>query len=163
MMGIKKTHIEAIALIIFCTAFLWFAASNILENKISHEFPIGYLASDAFQNYGIAEGLKESGSYLYQPMSVAGGFKDVVGTHYPILYHLSVLIHHASGIEVYDSLVLLIILFLLSISLTVYLIIRRYAKGAAIIALPIMILVSYGKFSSSITWGLQPIAILTSK
>ena len=148
-----KDGLECVVLMIFCIAFLWFAASNILDNKISHEYPFGYMASDAIQNYGIAEGIKENGNYRYQPMSVAGGYKDVVGTHYPIIFHLSNLLHFISGIEVYDSLMLIVIFMLMGASLVVYLIIGRFSKNAAIIALPLMLLVSYGKFSSGITWG----------
>lgn len=148
-----KKSVEGLTLIIFCAAFLWFAASNILGNRISHEYPIGYMAADAIQNYGIAEGIKENGNYLYQPMSVAGGFKDVVGTHYPLIYHNTVLSHFAAGIKIYDSLMIMIIFGLLITSLVMYLIIRKFNKNAAIIALPLMLLVSYGKFSSGITWG----------
>ena len=149
----KKINLEAIILIIFSAAFLWFAASNILGNSANNEYPIGYLASDSFQNYGIAEGIKNSGNYKYQPLSVAGGFKDVVGTHYPIIYHVSGLLSYTGNIETHDSLMVMIILTLLTTALVMYLIIRKFSKSAAILALPLMLLVSFGKFSSAITWG----------
>ncbi|MEK6809024.1 MAG: hypothetical protein AABY14_05025, partial [Nanoarchaeota archaeon] len=148
-----KFNPETIAIVIFSAVFLWFSASNIIDNKIIHQYPIGYFASDGFQNYGITEGLKEQGNYLYQPYAVAGGFKDVVGTHYPILYHLAVILSNSISIPTYDGLILMVILMLLSISYTAYLIIRKFNEKIAILSLPIMILVTYGKFSYIITFG----------
>ncbi len=149
----KKLDLEIIALILFAGAFLWFASSNILGNQLNHQYPIGFFASDSFQNYGIAEGLKEQGNYFYQPAAVAGGYKDVPGLHYPIIYHLAVIFANLAGITTHDSLIFVAILLLLGTALTVYLLIRKFSKNAAILSLPLMLLASYGKFSLAITFG----------
>ncbi len=138
---------------IFSAAFIFLFAGNILQNEINHPYPFGYFASDAFQNYGIAKGLQDSGSYKYQPFSVAGGFSDVVGTHYPILYHIVVLVSNATGLQIYDSLVLTMILFLLVTCLSAYAIIRKYNSKIAIISLPFMLILAQPKFMNAILFG----------
>jgi len=148
-----KLNTEHIIISLFSAIFIFLFASTVLNNQINHPSPYGYFASDAFQNYGIAKGIQESGNYKYQPLSVAGGFSDVVGTHYPILYHIVVLLSNTTGIEIHDSLILTMILFLLIACLSAYMIIKKHNTKVAIIALPFMLILLQSKFLNSIVYG----------
>lgn len=137
----------------FFALLLWTGSASIYDYRLSHSRPMGYFASDAFQNYGIAVGIQEQGDYRQQPIAVAGGYKDVVGHHPPILYVLPGIFSSISGLPVYDSIFLIVLLFFSIAPLGIYFIIRKHNKNLAIIALPFSLLIFTGKFYSAFTWG----------
>ena len=51
---------EYIFLIIILSTHLYIGAANTLNNRISHDFPYSYIASDAIWDYSLAEWIKEN-------------------------------------------------------------------------------------------------------
>jgi hypothetical protein len=126
------------------------------EHRLSHEFPYGYLASDAFQHQIRAEAIKDAGNYVYDADYVAGGNKDAIGFYMPILNHLAVLFSNVTGLEVYDSILFLVFFFISIVPIIFYLIVRGFSKSIATIVLPFSLLIFSPGAYSSILWGNWP-------
>ena len=146
-------NLEAVFLIIFVAVFLWFGIGTLFDHKISHDFPYGYLASDAFLHQTTAQAIKEQGDYKLHPSYAVGGAKDVIGMNPPLLNHLAAVLSYLTGIEVYDVIYFLVYIFALFAILVLYLIIRKYNKNIALLAIPLTLLILSKKFYSGITWG----------
>ena len=153
-MGIKiKLDLESAFLVFFFALLLWTASASVYDYRLVHEKPTGYFASDAYQNYGISAGISEQGDFRYQPKAPAGGYTDVVGHYPPILYLLPVLFSSISGLPIYDSIFLIVLLFFSLAPLGIYYIIRKTNKTVAMLSLPFTLLIFTGKFYSAFTWG----------
>lgn len=125
-------------------------------NILSHEFPYGYLASDAFQHQTRAESIKDAGNYRNEASYIVMGIENAVGYYPPVLYHLSVMLSHSSGLEVYDAIYFIVFLFAAMASLLMYIVIRQFNRNIAIISLPLSLLVFSGGLYSGFTWGHWP-------
>ncbi len=148
--------LEKIFLLLIFSILLYIGYSNLADHTIKHDFPYGYLASDAFQHQIRAEAIKDAGNFRYEAPYISHGFEKVVGRYPPVIYHLSVILSYLSGLEVYDS-IYFIVFFCSSLSaIIMYLIIRKFNKNVALLSLPLTILIfgfrSYGGF----TWGHWP-------
>lgn len=151
-----KIDLEKIVLIFFFGLMLYISSSALFEQRLSHDYPLGYMASDTFQHQVRAESIKDMGNYRYEASYIAAGFKDVIGFYPPLLYHISAIFSHISGLESYDAAYFMIIFFVIASALVMYYLIRRLNKHLAIMSLPLMLLVFTGKFYSGITWGQWP-------
>jgi len=144
---------ESIFLIVVFFTLLLAGVGVLWDHKISHEFPYSYLASDAFQDLDIAQNVKDSGNYRYYSISGGIGNKDVVGQYVPILFTLPVLFSYSSGLEVYDSIYLMMFLLSSFGSIMMYLLIRKFNKSVAILSLPLSLFLFNGPFYVAFTWG----------
>ena len=147
---------EILFLLIYTFIFLNSSIGTLWDHKISHEFPYGLMASDAFQHQTRIEGIKLNGNYRNEPFFVSAGFEDVVGYYPPLLYHLSILFSYASGLETYDTAYLLIFILAYVASLVMYLIIRNFNKQIAILSLPLSLLIFSRAPFTGFTWGHWP-------
>ena len=96
-------NLEKPYLIVVIGLLLFLGVSNLWDNRIQHNYPYGYFASDTFQQQTRAEGIKDAGNYRYEPFYIVKGYTDVVGYYTALIHHLGVLLSFASGIPLYDT------------------------------------------------------------
>jgi len=151
-----KIDIEKILLLIFFLVILTLGAGVLFDNKIKHDFPFAYGASDAFQHQTRAEWIKDAGNFKYEATYISMGLENVEGRYPPIIYHLSVILSYAAGLEVYDSIYFIVILFAIISTLLVYLIMRNFNKTVALLSLPLAILIFSSPPATGLLWGHWP-------
>src|SRR3989338_9922551 len=110
-----RFDIEKAALAAAFLLFLYMGPGALLGHGISHDYPFGYLASDAFQHQTRAEAIKDAGNFRYEANYISHGFENAVGRYPPIIYHLAVILSYLTKLEVYDS-IYFIVFFLASLS-----------------------------------------------
>lgn len=133
----KNTLIEVLFLTLYISIMLWIGLGDTWGHKIQHDFPNSYLASDPFQHQTRAQWIKDVGNYRFEAPYYSAGYDDVVGAYPPILNHLAVLLSHTSGLQVYDTLLFLTVIFALTTSLIFYFIIRHWSIHIALLSLPL--------------------------
>lgn len=146
---------EKIILAIFI-GVLFFIAGILFDHRIKHDFPYGYFASDSFQHQIRAEAIKDAGNFKEEAFYISKGFEGAVGRYPPIIYHIAVISAYAMGIEVYDSIYLVVMFFAIISTAIIYLIIKDFNKHAALISLPLSILAFAQPASAGILWGHWP-------
>ena len=151
-----KLELENILLVVFFGFILFFGPGVILNHQIKHEFPYGYGSSDSFQHQIRAEAIKDSGNFRYEAPYISKGFENVIGRYPPVLYHVAVIFSYSSGLEVYDSIYLILILFLILSSFIMYFILKKYNKIIGLISLPFHILLFSFPISAGIFLGHWP-------
>lgn len=137
---------------------LFLGIGSLWGHQIEHGFPYGLGASDAFQHQSRTESIKVMGSYANEAPYIVGGFTDVVGFYPPLLYHLSVLLSNVTGIQTYDTVYFVVFLLAVLAAVAMYLVIRQFNSYAAILGIPIFILLFSGQFTAAYTWGQWPSA-----
>ena len=147
-MNLEKPYLA----IVFCL-LLFLGVGNLWDHRLSHDFPFGYLASDTFQQQTRAEGIMDAGSYRYEPSYIVKGYSDVVGYYPSVLHHLGILLHYASGVPLYDTVYFIVFLAALGAVFAMYLIIRSVSRQAAIVALPLSLLLFSNKSYTGFLWG----------
>ena len=138
---LSQATLEKTFLIVFFAVFLLMGNGSLFDNRLQHDFPYAYLASDTFQHQVRAQSIKDAGNYKNEASYISSGIQGVIGYYPPILYHLSVMLSHLSGLEVYDTIYFLVFLFAGLASLLMYFIIRQFNKNVAVIALPISLII----------------------
>ena len=152
-MKLKKSYFEYSFLAIFILIFLWLGIGSLFDHRLSHDFPYGYLASDAFLHLTVAEGIKTQGDFKTFPYYAVAGAKDVVGFNPPLFKQDVAAFSYLAGIESYDAIYLLIFVSLLFSVLVLYTILRDFTKNIALLMLPLTILVFTKNFYAGVTWG----------
>lgn len=147
-----KLNFEYLFLAVFVIVFLLVGVGGIFGNKLSHDLPTGYFASDSFFHQTETQYMKEQGRVYYAQPSIVGNQK-VIDIHPPMVYQLVAPFSKVSGLEVYDAIYFLSILFVLLSALVMYFIIRRYSKYVAMLSLPITVLVFTSPFSQMVHLG----------
>ncbi len=145
-------NFEYAFLIAFTIVFLA-TGLGVFGQTLSHPYPTGYFASDSFFHQSEATWLKEQGAIKYALPSMEGGRKDVYDSHPPFVFEAAGVLSYATGLEVYDTIYFLTITMLLLLALAIYVITRRFSKNAAIIALPMTLLVFTPPFSQVVNFG----------
>src|SRR3989344_5410508 len=120
-----KLNLELILLLIFIPVFLHISIANSWDNKLSHPFPYSYMASDAFFHEASAQYMKETGRIKYSAPYIYGGHENVYEQHPVFLFELSSTFSIMSGLEVYDSILLISVFAALMMILISYAIIRQ--------------------------------------
>jgi hypothetical protein len=151
-----KINLEYMMLGIFFLTMMFLGPGEIFGNKISHDYPFGYGASDAFQHQTRAEFIKDTGNFRYEADYISKGFEDVIGRYPPILYHISVIFSQAAGIEVYDSIFLIVLIFGIISSLLFYFVIKLFNPSVALLSLPLSILIFSNPNAIGYLWGHWP-------
>ncbi len=146
--NVTKEHLlELIFLFLITGLFLWNGAAILFDQKITHDFPWGYLATDAFQHQTRIQWIKDVGSYYYEPPYLSAGLKDVIGTYPPLIHHASIALSYASGLEVYDASYFLVFVFGIFSLLTVYLILKEFHPFVALLGIPLVLFTFFVKGS----------------
>lgn len=127
--------------------------ANVLDNKISHDFPFGYFASDSFWHHTFADTVAREGSFKYYPYSYNGGFEKITAFNPGLFYQLSSLFASLTNLEVYDSTIFLVYLLGILSIFTAYIMIRAFNKTIALFSLPLMILIFSRTFKIDFMFG----------
>ncbi len=152
----KERLLELIFISAFILLFLSLGIGKIFDNRIVHDYPPGYLASDVFFHYAASDSIKLTGGFEYYHSSLVGGFDDVLAVLPPLFYVTTNLFSSAVGIENYDSLMLITFVIYVLIFLVTYLFIRDFlGKKIAILSLPAFLFILIPNFNIAITWGRQ--------
>lgn len=146
-------NLEKPYLLIFFGVLLFLGVSNLLDYRVQHEFPYGYLASDTFQQQTRAEGIRDAGNYKNEPFYIVKGFKDVIGYYPPVIHHLGVILHFSTGIPTYDTTYFMVFFNAILAAFVMYVIIRSYNKQIAMLSLPLSILIFSNKSYIGFLWG----------
>ncbi len=142
------------------TLILYLGPGAASGHMLKHDHPTGYGASDSFQHQARSEAIKGMGQYRNEAPYIVAGLTNVVGFYPPITYHITVLFSYLSGLETYDSLFFIIGLALAASALVAYHFTKSLGKAAAILALPLTLLVAIGKpFLGMATFGQMPFAL----
>ena len=154
--------IEWSYIFLFSIFLVYIGMAATMNYHLKHTFPYGFSASDAFGEIAYTEGIQDSGSYRFLPFYIRAGFGDTLGFHMPISNHIFAIFSFASGLPVWDS--LLIIGFLYSIFgvLVMYLIIRNFNRAIALIAIALSVFLYVRNFSIIYTWGFWDLVMATS-
>jgi hypothetical protein len=148
--------LEKIILILFFAIFIFIGPGVLFDHKIQHDFPYAYGASDAFQHQIRAEAIKDAGHFRYDAAYIVKGFKDVVGTYPPVIYHLAISWSYASGAETYDAIYFIAVFFAIIASFVMYLIIRNFNKTVALFSLLLSMLIFSHPPLMGFMWGHWP-------
>ena len=146
-------NLEKPYLIVVFSLLLFLGVSNLMGHRLQHDFPYGYLASDAFQQQTRAEGIADAGNYIHEPFYIVKGYADVIGYYPPLLHHLGVILHFLTGIPVYDTVYFMVFFSAILAAFVMYMLIRRYNKQVAILSLPLSILIFSSKPYIGFLWG----------
>ena len=147
---------EKLSLLLVFALLLFIGYGSITEHSLSHQFPYGYLASDAFQHQVRAEAIKDAGNFRYEAPYISLGFEKAIGRYPPIIYHLSVIFSYSAGLEVYDSIYFIVFFFSIIGVLVMYYIIRNFNKNVAVISLPLAMLIFSYPLAIGFAWGHWP-------
>lgn len=132
---------------------LFFLSAKLLDHKLVHGYPYGYLASDAFWDLTEIEYLKDAGNYKYEPPWKCGGFKDCFGFTIPAWYHVASKFSIISGLDEYAMAPFLPLLFSVIASLVVFLIINKINKKLAFFSIPLFFFLYVKNFKVLYLWG----------
>ena len=151
-----KIDVEKIVLLVFLSALLIVGPSKILNHSIKHHSPYGYFASDAFQHQTRAEAIKDMGSFKYEAPYISKGIEHAAGRYPPLLYHVSVIFSQVSGLEVYDAIYFLVLVFPLAGILCFYFVIRNFSRNVALLSLPLTVFAYSWPLSMGFFFGHWP-------
>ncbi|MEM4260275.1 MAG: glycosyltransferase family 39 protein [Candidatus Woesearchaeota archaeon] len=149
----KYEIIEILFLVMLFTSLFFFLNSNPYNNKITHDFPHSYFASDGFAYYFLSQHLNDIGNQKYHPSYSAAGHDNVLWIHGITIYAVTAIFARISGIEVYDSLYFIATLMVVLNALVVYLIIKDYNKKVAIISGAFFAFIFLKNFYFTYLWG----------
>ena len=150
-----KIEFEKPVLIAFLLLFLWLGLGTLWSHTLSHDFPYGYSASDAYQHQVRAEWVKENG-YSHEAPHIVMGYEDVIGYYMPGPSHLAALLSHASGLETYDTIYFMAFFASALSALVMYFALKSFDKNIAILALPFMLLAVMNSFYGAMLLGQWP-------
>lgn len=158
--GRRISIAEVAILVVALTLILYLGPGAASDHRLKHDSPTGYGASDSFQHQARSEAIKGMGQYRNEAPYIVAGLTNVVGFYPPITYHITVLFSYLSGLETYDSLFFIIGLALAASALVIYHFTKNLGKAAAVLALPLTLLVATGKpFLGMVTFGQMPFAL----
>lgn len=152
-MKVNNSALEWAYVFLFSLLLVYIGMATTMNFQLAHPFPYSLSASDAFGEVAYTEGIKELGNYKVLPSYIRYGFGDTLGFHMPIYNHIVAIFSFASGLEVWDS--LLVIGFLYSIFglLAMYLLIRDFNRDVALISIALSVFLYVRNFSIVYTWG----------
>lgn len=148
-----KIDSEGIFLIIVFALLLWTSYGALSGHKLSHESLTGYFAADPIQDSCWIDGIKDTGNYKYFAPWTMCGLKDINAWYAPPVFQLIALISSTSGLESHDALIFIVYLFAVISAIIAYFIIRDYNKNVAMLSMPLMAYLFFGKFYNAFLFG----------
>ncbi len=156
----KEGILETALVIAFFTLIIFLGPATASEHRLSHDYPVGYGASDSYQHQTRAQAIYDTGDYRKEAPYMMVGLKDITGFYPPIMYHDTILLSRLSGLATYDSLLLLVGLGLALGAAIMYYLTRGINKAVAALALPLTLFVATGRpFLGAVTFGQMPFAL----
>jgi len=151
-----KINFNNMVLLIFFAIILFLGLGVLFDHKIKHDFPFAYGASDAFQHQTRTEAVKDAGNFRYEANYISMGLENIIGRYPPEVYHLAVILSHASGLETFDSIYFTVTFFTIIAAFVMYFIVRNFNKTVALISLPLTLIVFSFPVSIGFLWGHWP-------
>ena len=158
-MKLGKDVFEWAYVALFLIALGYIGMGATLNHELSHPYPYGLSASDAYGDVAFINGVIDLGSYKVIPGYIRAGFDDTVGFHMPIFYHLVAMFSLTSGIPVWDAAIVISMFFSLIAVLMMYILIREYSKHVALLSLPLTVFLYVGTFQTIYNWGVWDLVV----
>src|SRR3989344_3704317 len=146
---------------LFCIFLLYIGMAVTMDYRLQHMFPYGFSSSDAYGEVAYTEGIIDLGSYKVLPYYIRYGFDDTLGFHMPISNDIFALFSMASGLPVWDSIMIIGFLFSIFGILAMYLLIRNFNRNVALISIALGIFLYVRNFSVVYTWGQWDVVMAT--
>jgi hypothetical protein len=146
---------------LFAVFLAYIGMAAAMDHRLKHTFPYGFSASDAFGEIAYTEGIQELGSYKFLPFYLRAGFSDTLGFHMPISNHIFALFSFASGLEVWDSLLVTGFLYSIFAVLAMYLLVRGFSRSIALISISLAVFLYIRNFSVIYSWGQWDLVMAT--
>lgn len=160
-MRLKPDSIEWIYIFFFCIFLAYIGMAASMNHQLKHSFPYGFSASDAFGEIAYTEGIKDLGSYKFLPSYLRAGFSDTLGFHMPISNHIFAIFSSASGLPVWDSLLVVGFLYSIFAVLAMYLLVRSFSRSIALISIALAVFLYTRNFNIIYLWGQWDLIIAT--
>lgn len=156
--NVRFAAVAEIAIIAVVFALmLYLGPGTASQHRLAHDSPVGYSASDSFQHLARAQSIKDMGQYRMEAPYIVAGLQDIIGFYPPLIYHLTALLSHATGLQTHDALILLIGLAIALGGLLSYFLARSLGKPVALMAIPLILFMATGKsFLGVVTFGQMP-------
>ena len=136
--------------------------SSLFSNKLTHDFPQGYLSTDSFYKYDRAHYLIESGNFKNTEWYTVDGREDLFQDDSPFAYFLTAIYSLNSGIPDYDSYQFIGIIIKIISVFVMYLFIRKLNEKAAILSLGLSPFIFFKNNFISFHYGWIPITVAAS-
>lgn len=150
--AINKKNLNSI-LLLLVVFLLFFLAAKLIDNKLSHEYPYGYLASDAFWDLTEIEFISKEGNYKYEPPWKCAGFEDCFGYTIAVWYHVASVFSLISGLEPHVLAPFLSLFFSILASLIAFFIIKKINYKLALFSTPLIFFLYTQNFKLLYIWG----------
>lgn len=158
--NIASKNLALILAVLFLTIFLFLGAGKAFDHRISHSFPAGMFASDAYTHNWVSQNLYDQETYNLPPASDFEndlGYQKEKGNyklfHPPILPFISASIAKLSGIQVYSADTIFLFLAIALMVMFIYFIIAHFNETLALFSLPLCLLFIQKRFFISFGWG----------
>lgn len=145
----------------FSIFLVYIGMATTMNYRLVHSFPYGFSASDAFGEIAYTEGIQDLGNYKFLPYYLRGGFSDTLGFHMPISNHIFAIFSFASGLPVWDSLLVIGFLYSIFALLAMYLLIRNFNRNVALISIALSMFLYTRNFNIIYTWGQWDLVMAT--
>jgi len=152
----KKPIFEFAFLLIIFGVLLWMGIGAYYEHTLNYDYPKGFMATDAFYKYDRAAFLDETGDNRHTPSYLCSGVEGIEERYPFISFHNIVLFKDASGLELYNSQLLLSVLYTILGGLLTYIIIRKYNQKLALLSVGIYGFLFVGNFYIGFLFGWWP-------
>ncbi|MBI2136965.1 hypothetical protein HYU12_00425 [Candidatus Woesearchaeota archaeon] len=156
-----KFDAEKIVIIAFFALMMWTGIGTLWSHTLSHDFPYGYSAADAYQHQVRAEWVKQQGNYATEAPYILAGYEGVIGYYMPGTSHLAAMLSYASGLQSYDALYLLVFIAAILSAIVMYYGVKHYNRHIALLSLPLTTLMFAKNFYMGILVGQWPFIIGT--
>ncbi len=150
---INQQILEYALLFILFILLLFYPSYHIFHNSMPHEFPIGYLAGDSLIHLTLTEDVYYNGNLKNFPSYMVGGYEDIAVANPTLVYNVVSSYTNFSGLEPYDALILVNVLFFILAIFIMYIIIKRLDPKIAILSLPLGYFIFYTPFYFALLYG----------
>ncbi|MBI2662478.1 glycosyltransferase family 39 protein [Candidatus Woesearchaeota archaeon] len=157
-----KLKSEQIYILIIFGILLFLGFASLFSNKLTHDFPQGFNANDAFYKYNRAHNLAETSNWKNIEEYTVEGRKDLLQDDSPLAYVLTVVFSSNSKIPDFDAYQLIGIISKILAAFIIYMIIRKFNPKVALISLVIVPFIFIKNNFISFYFGWIPITLAAS-
>jgi hypothetical protein len=145
---------ELLVLFLFTIAFMHSGPGTFLEHKVNYDGPIKYSATDAFTYSGYSAYARESDQVKYMGEWMTYGHEEGILFQPPLRIIAEVQMSHFSGINIHNTIYIMLFMYTYFTILYMYFIIRKYKKEIAMLSLPLTLIIFKFPFNLGYNWGI---------
>jgi hypothetical protein len=153
-MKINLKIVECAYLVLLVSLLLYVGPANLMDHKISHDFPYSLSAADAFNAVIYSDYILKSGSFRYYAPYISLGYNDSLACNPPMTYIVPAAFSSFSRFPVHDSVVFFVFVTSIMSALLMYLIIRRHSVCLAILSSPFFLFLFFKTSIIGFSWGI---------